>query len=81
MSVAVNSHRARSEEREEEIEVDNLKNVPSLAIFYWFLLWLARLEAVKKKRTKENSRFSHQAKPKSELLQSMKVFSPLFECN
>lgn len=27
----------------EDIRVDKLKNVPSLAIFYWFLFWLSNV--------------------------------------
>lgn len=47
VSVAVNSHgwmvrRTRLEdEKSLKIGLDKLKNVPSFAIFYWFLFWLS----------------------------------------
>lgn len=37
--------RGQQLKEEEKIEVDKLKNVPSFAIFYWFLFWLSRLLA------------------------------------
>lgn len=68
--------RGQQLEEEKKIEVDKLKNVPSFAIFYWFLFWLSHSLACR--LTLDDSRNGNFFPSRFEqLLQSMKLSLPV----